>query len=165
MTCLMNDDDLARCQCEGTDSIIHATNSTYYSKMGIVQNKGVLYSAPLKWYGIHFITELLHKIDSNHGKRFRPQFIFIAMQIGKEYEDGVREHSFVVVLKAIRHDMSIQSCLRRIQRTVRKFIRMRREVRFNAINMSQHPRLGSESSLQCLCSDALSVIFQNFPKN
>lgn len=160
MACPLNA-NLAECRCsfEPTKSIIHVNTSTYYSHMGIIQINGTLYSAPLGCYGVHYVSDLLHKMDSGVVKLIHqpnPALFFIM----QTHVNGMHEISFITVLKAMRHNKSIQSCLRRIQHAMRSFIIRKWESRSVAVHMSQHPRLGRESSLGYMCSDALQMVLQ-----
>ena len=159
-----------RCQCafQPESSMLHVSESTsYYRKMGMIRCNGMLYSAPLAWSGYHFISMLIRSIDSNEVRHFRlpvGAMTFITMEYTfYDIADFPGERHFVVLLKGTRHDLCILSCLRRIQRAMRGFLRKKRQARFVCLAMGLHPRLGGQSPLVCLCSDALQQVFWCYP--
>jgi hypothetical protein len=151
-----------RCQCafEPENSMLHVSESTsYYRSMGMIRSNGVLYSAPLTWAGRHFISIMLESIDSGKMTFHRVQGGTLSLlNIRYVFQDiayGPIERQFVILLKGVRGDLCILSCLRRIQRAMWGFLQKRRQGRFVALAMGLHPRLGGGSPLCCLSSDAL----------
>ena len=143
--------------------MLHVSESTsYYKGMGMIRSNGVLYSAPLTWAGRHFISIMLESIDSGKMTFHRVQGGTLSLlNIRYVFQDiayGPIERQFVILLKGVRGDLCILSCLRRIQRAVWGFLQKRRQGRFVALAMGLHPRLGDRSLLSGLCSDLLESI-------
>ncbi len=156
--------DPVKCECpfESETCIMHVGGSTYYRGLGMIQNKGVLFSAPLKWSGFHFTRILLTAIDSNQVSNFslkEKAFTFITLTYDTEDDGNMINRQFVFLLKGMRYDLGILSCLRRIQRAVRVFTKSRRQERFTALAMGLHPRLGGGSVVYALYPDVLYSFF------
>jgi hypothetical protein len=156
--------DPVKCQCpyQSETCIMQVGESTYYRGLGMIQNKGVLFSAPLKWSGFHFTRVLMNAIDSNQVTNFslkEKAFTFITLAYNIEDDGNTVNRQFVFLLKGVRYELGILSCLRRIQRAVRAFTKSRRQKRFTALAMGLHPRLGDKSSLCMLCTDLLCSIY------
>jgi hypothetical protein len=130
----------------------------------MIQDKGVLFSAPLKYSGFHFIRRILTSIDSRQVTSINLRenaLTFISVTYNEEENNGhMIDRRFVLLLKGMRHGLGILSCLRRIQRAVRVFIiKPRRQERFIALAMGLHPRLGEGSAVKALFSDVLYNVF------
>jgi hypothetical protein len=154
--------DPVKCECpfeSETSSIMHVGGITYYRGLGMIQKKGVLFSAPLKYSGFHFIKRILTSIDSRQVTIINLRenaLTFISVSYDEEDNNGhMMDRRFVFLLKGMRHGLGILSCLRRIQRAVRVFIKPRRQERFIALAMGLHPRLGEGSVVKALFSDVL----------
>jgi hypothetical protein len=156
-----------RCQCafEPGHSMLHASESTsYYRGMGMIRSNGALYSAPLTWAGCHFISIMLESIDSGKLTGYSVQGGTLSLlnmrYVFRDIAYGPMERQFIILLKGVHHNLSILSCLRRIQRSVLRFLlRKRRQGLFVALAMGLHPRLGGGSPLGCLSTDALYKVW------
>jgi hypothetical protein len=158
--------DPVKCECpfeSETSCIMHVGGSTYYRGLGMIQNKGVLFSAPLKYSGFHFTRILLTAIDSRQVTNINLRekaLTFISLAYNVEDNNGhMINRNFAFLLKGMRFGLGILSCLRRIQRAVRVFIKPRRQERFIALAMGLHPRLGEGSVVNALYPDVLYSVF------
>ena len=147
--------DPIKCQCQlAQSSMMHlGTNISYYKHIGMIRSNGLLYSAPLASSGYHFIAKLLESLESDEAIQYRlpaGALTYVLMRY-------TFNRHFVVLLKGMRNDLSIISCLRRIQRAVVGFLRKKRQERLLCLAMGLHPRLGDRSSLHCLCSDVFNA--------
>ena len=165
MVCPMIGMDPVKCECPfetDTSCIMHVGGSTYYRGLGMIQNKGVLFSAPLKYSGFHFTKILLTAIDSKQVRNINLRekaLTLISLAYSVEDDGNMINRQFAFLLKGMRYDLGILSCLRRIQRAVRAFIKPRRQERFIALAMGLHPRLGEGSVVNALYPDVLYSVF------
>ena len=146
--------------------MLHAGESTsYYRNIGMIRSNGMLYSAPLAWSGYHFVSILVHSIESKKAAQLRLPYgaMTFTTYTFQDVTNGPGERQFVILLRGTRRDRCILSSLRRIQRAVRGFLRRKRQARFVCLAMGLHPRLGGQSPLGCLCSDALQQVIWCYP--
>ncbi len=145
---------LPRCRCVFDNGpVISMHGCTYYTGIGMLSFNDALYVYQAH-IGPHFIETVMHAIGMNRLTRHGfndTKFAYVSV---RSHEENM---GFVVSFKG-RH--STISYLRRIQRFVRVFLRSRREIRFIAMAMGLHPRLGAQSSLHCLCSDVMGETIQ-----
>ena len=148
MACPVAVEFLPHCLCPFSEPVIQAPECTYYTGSGILENRGVMYWSPLV-RGPHCVNAVMDAIVQNRVSRNNftgMHFAFVSIQ------------DAVVLLKNSKNNHNLLSCLLRMQRAVRAFLRLRREAKHLAVAMGLHPRLGFLSGLHCLCPDVMQQV-------
>jgi hypothetical protein len=149
MACPVSPEFLPHCRCPFSEPVIQTREFTYYTGCGILQSRGVMYWSSLV-RGPHCFNAVMHAIAQNRVSRHswnRRHFVFVTIEYGT-----------VIVLQNSKNNHDLLSCLLRMQRAVRAFLRRRWEAKLLAVAMGLHPRLGVRSGLNCLCSDVMQRV-------
>jgi hypothetical protein len=129
----------------------------YYNEMGLMTYKKILYSISHTEMDVYsnWIPVIMHYTESTFLTCTKTQG---GWRMGMTLVEGGGVRESVFILNGTKHNLGILHSLRRIQRAMRRVLQKRRLVRFTALAMGLHPRLGERSVVGGLCADILDII-------
>ena len=137
--------------------VLKVGKGIYYSEMGLMTYKKILYSISHTEMDVYsnWIPVIMNYTDSTFLTCTKTRG---GWHMGMTLVEGGGVRESVFILNGTKHNLGILHSLRRIQRAMRKVLRKRRLVRFTAMAMGLHPRLGERSVVGGLCADILDII-------